>query len=322
MAESWHDCIADELDEVEKVMVKVTRSENPELREMCQYVLSNHGKRIRPAICLLAFHACGGEDVKRAVDVGAAIEIIHNATLVHDDIDDQGELRRGAKALYRAYSLSKSVVAGDYMFAAGFRLLGATTDDIVDFVIEAASGLAVGEFNQKKYERNVVVDEDEYMRIISGKTARLIECAAKCGSYIADPKNIDNVEAAGNFAFKIGQAFQIVDDILDVTGDVNNTGKRVGNDLVEGKPTIPIIYGMQDPERGARIREIFTDPSSDYDDAREAIELIKGTDSIQRCRAMAERIAGEAKQCIAGLPDSVYKRSLMDLGDFIVSRDR
>ncbi|KUE73901.1 polyprenyl synthase [Candidatus Methanomethylophilus sp. 1R26] len=323
MAGNWHDCISSDLDRVDSVIREVTLSENPELTEMCDYVLSNHGKRIRPAICVLSYHACGGDDgnLHRSIDVAAAIEIIHNATLIHDDINDQGELRRGAKALYREYTIGKSIVVGDYLFALGFRLLGSTSNEVVDYVIDAASGLAAGEFDQKQYERNESVGESEYMKIIGGKTARLIECAAKCGAFIASA-DAETIDCVGDFAYKAGMAFQIIDDVLDVAGDVGSTGKKVGNDIVEGKPTLPIIMGMQDPEAGPRIAEIFEDPSSDYAEAAEAIALIKSTDSISRCRAVAESIADEAKHHLDPLPDSEYKTAMCQLVDFFVSRDR
>lgn len=321
MADSWHDCISKDLDLVDKVMSDSTVSENDELTEMCQYVLRNQGKRIRPAMCILTHYVCGGKDAEKAVDVGAAIELIHNATLIHDDINDQGDLRRGAKALYKEYTIGKSIVAGDYLFSIGFRLLGSGADNIIDYIVEAASGLAAGEFSQKKYERNAVVDEAHYMNIIEGKTARLIECAGKCGAYLAQ-SDMEEIDRMGSFAYGAGMAFQIIDDVLDVVGDEGSTGKRAGNDIVEGKPTLPIIYAMEDVTVGPRIREIFTKTDSDYDDAAECIALIKQTDSIVRCRAKAREIAERAKSNLDSTPNSVYKRSLIGLLDFFVSRDR
>lgn len=321
MADSWHDCISKDLDLVEKVMSDSTVSENDELTEMCQYVLRNQGKRIRPAMCILTHYVCGGKDAEKAVDVGAAIELIHNATLIHDDINDQGDLRRGAKALYKKYTIGKSIVAGDYLFSIGFRLLGSGADNIIDYIVEAASGLAAGEFSQKKYERNAVVDEAHYMNIIEGKTARLIECAGKCGAYLAQ-SDMEEIDRMGSFAYDAGMAFQIIDDVLDIVGDEGSTGKRAGNDIVEGKPTLPIIYAMEDGNVGPRIREIFTKTDSDYDDAAECIALIKQTDSLARCRAKAREIAERAKSNLDSTPDSVYKKSLIGLLDFFVSRDR
>lgn len=323
MAIKWYDCISSDLVKVDEVMDAITdRAENPLLKEMCQYVLSNHGKRVRPSLCLLSFYALGGTDPEKAIDVGAAIEIIHNATLIHDDINDEGEMRRGAKVLYKQYSLGRSIVAGDFMFALGFQLMGSCSNDVVNFVIDAAAAMGSGEFDQKRYERNVAADEEQYIKIITGKTARLLECAAKCGAYLARPGDLDAVQCLGNFAFNIGLAFQVIDDLLDVIGDQNNTGKAVGNDLVEGKPTIPVIYGIQDPVHGKRIREIFEDPSTDYDGAREAIALIKQTDSIERCYALANHYADLALKDLEPLEDSEYKQALIDFAKFIISRDR
>lgn len=317
----WSDCITSELGRVESVMDKVTDSDNPELKEMVRYVLANHGKRIRSSICILSYYMCGGTDPTRAINVGSALELIHNASLIHDDINDRGEMRRGAKALYREYSLGKSIVAGDYMFALGFRLLGSNSNELVDYVVEAAASMGSGEFSQKDYERKFSVGEKEYMDIISGKTARLIECAAKCGAFLV-AEDLDSVEHAGTFAFKIGQAFQIIDDILDVTGDTRSTGKRVGTDIVEGKPTLPTIYGMEDSTYGSRIREIFENDHISNDEIIEALELIQKTNSIQRCFDKARSIVDEAVVELNHFKDSIYKNAMRALANFIVLRDR
>lgn len=323
MANNWFDCISSDLVQVEKVMSDITaRADNPLLKEMCDYVLSNHGKRIRPSICLLSYYALGGTESKHVIDLGAAIEIIHNATLIHDDINDNGELRRGAKALYKQYSLGRSIVAGDFLFALGFQLMGSSSAEVVGYVIDAATSMGSGEFDQKKFEHNKTVTEKEYVEIISGKTARLIECASKCGAYVARPQDFDAIERLGNYSYNLGLAFQIIDDLLDVIGDTDNTGKCVGNDLVEGKPTLPTIYGMEDPVHGERIRQIFENEHTDYALAHEAIALIKQTDSIERCYALANHYADLALEYLEPIEDSVYKQALIDFTKFIVSRDR
>ena len=321
MTEPWHKCIDAELGSVEDLMMRDLVSENPELTEMCQYVISSGGKRLRPALCLLSYGAVGGRDMDKPVKVGAAFEIIHSATLIHDDINDQGEIRRGRKTLHREYTVSKAIIAGDYMFAMGFRLLAAEAPQIVDYIVEASASMGAGEFVQKDFEHASSVTEDDYITIITGKTAKLFEASSKSGAAVA---NADSalLDALGGYSFNIGLAFQIVDDTLDVTGDPHNTGKAVGTDLIEGKPTLPVIYAMQDPVRGPRLVELFEKPDVTMDDVREALELIRATDAVDRCLARAEEFVEAATGYLDGVPDSVYRDSLLNLAHYIVSRDR
>ncbi|MDR2846294.1 MAG: polyprenyl synthetase family protein [Candidatus Methanoplasma sp.] len=321
MAEPWYSSVSGDLEKVEELMKDTIRSDSAELTEVCSYVLSSNGKRIRPAMCLLAYYACGGKDPAKAIDVGAALEIIHNATLVHDDINDQGELRRGAKAAYKRYSIGKSIVAGDFLFALGFKLIGGASHTIVEYLVEASSAMGAGEFDQKDFEHNPEVVESDYMKIIEEKTARLIECSAKSGAYLAGAE-AHIIDAVGLFAYKTGMAFQIIDDTLDVIGDKTATGKDIGSDIMEGKPTLPTIYAIQDKTHGKKIQEIFEKPSLEWEDVVEAIDLIKRTDSIPRCLDKAKSIIADALSLLDGLADSVYKKSLSDLAEYIVDRDR
>lgn len=321
MTEPWHSCISGELEKVEDLMLHDLESENPELTKMCQYVISSGGKRLRPALCIMSYGAVGGKDMMKPVKVGAAFEIIHSATLVHDDINDQGEIRRGRKTLHKEYTVSKAIIAGDYMFAMGFRLLAAEAPQIVDYIVDASASMGAGEFVQKDFEHASSVTEDDYIEIITGKTAKLFEASSKSGAVVA---NADGamLEALGNFSHYIGLAFQIVDDTLDVTGDPHNTGKAVGTDLIEGKPTLPVIYAMQDPDKGPRLIELFEKADVTTDDVAEALELIRSTDSVDRCLSKAREYVDEAVGYMDSVPDSIYKDALLDLASYIVRRDR
>ncbi|MDR2698420.1 MAG: polyprenyl synthetase family protein [Candidatus Methanoplasma sp.] len=321
MDEPWYSSISEDLEKVERLMRNTVRSGNPELTEICDYVLGSNGKRIRPSMCLLAFRACGGKDPKKAIDVATAIEIIHNATLVHDDINDQGELRRGAQAAYKKYSIGKSIVAGDFMFALGYRLIGSASHEVVDFIVDTSTAMSAGEFEQKAFEHNAAVSEEDYMKIIKGKTARLIECGAKIGSFLAGAGE-QTIHDVGEFAFRTGIAFQIVDDMLDVIGDEHTTGKRIGSDIMEGKPTLPTIYAMQDPAHGDTIKDLFRKKELGWQEVSEAIRLIKKTDAIRRCSEKAKAIAGDSISFLNEVEDSVYKKSLIDLSHYIADRDR
>ncbi len=321
MVEAWYGSIKDELAQVEKEINDVVHSDNAELDEMCTYVITSGGKRVRPAICILSYLACGGKEPIRAIRMGSAFEIVHSASLVHDDINDKSEIRRGRRTLHKEFCVSKAIVAGDYMMAKGFQALGSTSREIVDVIVEAATRMSEGEFIQKDFEHAKDVTEDDYYEIIRGKTAKFIQACAKSGAYISGA-DAELIEAIGDYALETGMAFQIIDDTLDVIGDLNNTGKRVGLDLLEGKPTLPTIIAMKDPQYGSRIIEIFTKEEADEKDVAEALDLIKRTNAIETCRKKAEERIERALLHLDVIPDSVYKDSLAALAEYIISRDR
>ena len=321
MGEAWYSTITKEMADVENEIADVIHSDNAELDKMCQYVINSGGKRIRPALCILSYLACGGKEPRKAVRMGSAFEIVHSASLVHDDINDRSEIRRGRRTLHKEYCVSKAIVAGDYMMAKGFQALGATSKEIVDVIVEAASRMSEGEFVQKDFEHARDVTENDYYEIIRGKTAKLIEACAKSGAYISGA-DTEYIEAIGNYALNLGMAFQIIDDTLDVVGDLGNTGKRVGLDLLEGKPTLPTIFAMEDPVNGPRLIEIFTRPEAQESEVIEALELIKATDSIERCTRKASEIMEQAIAYLSDLPPSEYRDSLESLARYVVERDR
>lgn len=319
--EPWYAPISEDLAKVDRHLADVLRSDRPELQEMCDYVISAGGKKIRPAICILSHYACGGNKRDEVTRTAAAFELIHDATLIHDDINDKSEIRRGRKAVHAKYTVTKAVILGDFIFAMGFKLIGTVDKRIVDTVVTASAAMAESEFIQKEFEHRPAVTEEDYMNIIRGKTAMPIFAAARAGAYMADaPDGI--VAAVSEFATAVGMAFQIVDDVLDVTGDRKTTGKTMGIDIAEGKPTLPVIYAMADPVRGKRIRSIFEKSAPSAEDLKEATELIRGTDAADRCMAKAKETVENAIPLLSCLNDSKYKDSLIGLARFFVSRDR
>lgn len=321
MAQAWFESIKDELAAVEEQIFMELQSENDELNEMCRYVVSAGGKRVRPSICILSYLACGGKDVSQAISLGAAFEIVHTASLVHDDINDKSEVRRGRRTLHKEFCVSKAIVTGDYMLAKGFRSMGATSNEIVNIIVDAASRMSEGEFVQKDFEHSFEVTEDDYYKIIHGKTAVFIRACAECGAFLAGA-NEKLINILGKYAESIGMAFQIIDDTLDVIGNVNNTGKKVGLDLIEGKPTLPTILAMKDPVYGDKIKKVFMKSEPTEEDVAEALDLIKKTPAIEMCRQKASNIIDKAIDTISSIEDSVFKDSFISLARYIGERDR
>ena len=319
MVDHWADVISSEFSKVEDFIAEALSSENAELDEMCKYVIRSGGKRVRPAVCILSYLACGGKDVQVPIRAGAGFEILHTASLIHDDIDDNGEIRRGRKTLHKQYTLTKALVAGDFMLVRGYRCLGKLPDEPMEIIIKAAGMMVESEFVQKDFEHNLDVTVDDYLGIITGKTAMLIVASAVTGAYLAT-ENQDFIEAIYEYSNKIGLAFQMIDDVLDVIG-TSNTGKKIGIDISEGKPTLPTIYAMQDSTYGPELREIYSRVPTDEDVDR-ALELIRMTDAIDLCYSKADEVAQEAIDALDALPDSDYKQSLIGLAKYIVRRNR
>ena len=320
MEQQWHASIATDLTKVDAIINDALRSDRPELQQMCDYVITSGGKKIRPSMCILAHRACGGrgDDI---LNVASAFEMVHCATLVHDDINDKSEIRRGRKAVHEKYTVTKALILGDFMFAIGFKLISSTDKEIIDAMVTASKAMAESEFIQKDLEHESVVTEEDYLNIIRGKTAMPIFACAKTGAYLAGADN-DTVNAISEFALNVGLAFQIVDDILDIVGDHRNTGKKAGTDISEGKPTLPVIYAMSDKVHGSRIKEIFRKADPSDDDVQEALRLIRSTDSVDKCMLKAKDIVEAAIPLLSRIEDSVYKDSLINLARFVVSRDR
>jgi len=315
----WYSPISKELERIDSIIAESLSTDNAELSEMCGRMISSGGKKIRPAVCILSHLACGGDG--SVMNIAAAFEIIHNATLIHDDINDKSEIRRGRKTLHEEYTVTKAIVTGDLMFAVGFKLAGTCDPKVIDTLVNASVAMADSEFIQKDLEHIPSVTEDDYMRIIRGKTAMPIMSGAKVGAMMANASS-NAAEAIERYAMNVGLAFQIIDDILDVTGDPEQTGKRVGTDIMEGKPTMPTILAMRDPSKGKRLKEIFSSTCISHNDVDEALKIINGTDAVEKCRRKAEELADAARSSLSAIPDSVYRTAMEALADYVVKRDR
>ena len=322
MTTTWDFGVSHELDLVERRIRDSLASEEPLLTEIAQYVITSGGKRIRPVVTLLAFKAAGGEDIERAVDIAAALELIHSATLIHDDINDGGPERRGRPAAFLKYGLQEALVTGDFLFTRAFRIGGKFDDDIVDLTAKVCAALAEGEIRQKRHLGDVTVTRETYLDIITRKTATPVATAARVGALVGRGR-AEHVDAAGEYGLNLGIAFQIVDDILDVVGDGVTLGKRPGMDIKEGNVTILSINALQDgnvSDRSELIR-ILRKRTKDWGEVQTALRMIRESGSVDRAREEARAFGERAVAALGALPDGEPRRKMADLVEFVLSRD-
>jgi octaprenyl-diphosphate synthase len=321
MATSWDAPIKDELHRVEEEIMRSIQSRQPILTEIASHVVRSGGKRMRPGISVLAFRCVNGGDLEKIIQLAAAFELIHSATLVHDDINDGAETRRGHIAAYRKYGLQRALIAGDFLFVKGFRLGGVMeAEEIVDIVADACAQMAESEILQIEVEHITSTPLETYLSIIEGKTARPIEASARVGAYVGQgtPEQMD---ALGTFGLNIGYAFQIIDDVLDITGREADLGKRRGMDIMDGKPNLPLMIAMQGHYPGAaRIQEIFRKDRKTPAEVEEVLALIKATDALEVSRKHALDFKGKAVAALETVPPSVYRDALMNLANSVVDR--
>jgi octaprenyl-diphosphate synthase len=321
MVVRWDAPIVDDLRLVEAEIARSVQSRQPLLTEIATHVINSGGKRMRPGIALLSFHSVGGKEKEKIVQLAAAFELIHSATLVHDDINDGADTRRGTIAAYRKYGLQKALIAGDFLFVQGFRLGGAMeAQEVVEMVADSCSAMAESEILQIEVEHRSETPLETYMSIIGGKTARPIEASARVGAYIGGGSTSD-IEALGRYGLNIGYAFQIVDDMLDLTGERNTLGKPLGMDILDSKANLPLMIAMQGRYPGSgRISEVFEKDRKTAGEITEVLELVRATDALEKARKHAEKLRDAALDAIEHLAPSVYKDSLVALAGTVLER--
>lgn len=319
MVLSWDSPIRQELDMVEQEMRKSVFSEQKVLTEISLYVIGSGGKRIRPAIAILAFRANGGTDPGQVIKIASAFEMIHAATLIHDDINDSGEFRRGREAAYKLFGTQKALIAGDFLFVRSFRLGGCFDESIIEMVADACTSIAESEMLQSQHELDAETTMQDYIKIIEGKTARPIEAGARIGAYLAK-KDRSVIDSMGAFGLNIGIAFQIIDDILDVTGDLSTLGKPRGVDFMDGKPNLVLLKAMSDRTHGVKVRELFIKKEKTREDLEKVIALVKMTNAVAEAKTLALSYTDKAQEALRILPETPFKESMRQLADIMVDR--
>lgn len=316
---SWETPIKHEMKQVEGEILKSVSSEQDLLTDICMHVIGAGGKRIRPGLALLTYKAVGGKDAPNVIGIAASFELIHSATLIHDDINDDGEIRRSRVAAYKKYGVQKALIAGDFLFVRSFRLGGYWIPRVVEIVSDAATAMAEAEIIQGHYERQPDTPYDVYMKIIEGKTAKIMEAAALVGAFLGGADE-EQIRSLGGYGLKVGMAFQIIDDTLDINGTEKELGKPKGIDFLDGKPTLPIMLAAKDGSVGARIAELFRQEEKSAIEVEEALSLIMKTSALEESRKVAQEFIVQALRDLDHLKPSIYKDSLRSLAEFVVRR--
>jgi octaprenyl-diphosphate synthase len=318
----WDFGVSKELKLVERGLQENIRSDETLLSDIASYVIGSGGKRIRPTVTLLSYRVLGGKDTEKIVEISAAYELIHNATLIHDDINDGGSRRRGRIAAHKKFGVHNALVTGDFLFVKGFALGGKYDSRVVEITADACSKLAEGEIRQKSNKWNIDMTQNEYFEIIKRKTAMPIYAGAMVGAYLADG-GLREIRALGNFGLNIGMAFQITDDILDVVGDGARLGKETGSDLKEGNVTILAISALagaaeKDLNKLSKLMKKRRKASKDVEDA---LNLIRNTDAVEASMEIAKGFSERAKDELNVLKDGEYKTQMLKLADYVVQRN-
>ena len=312
------DLLAAEMAAVEHRIQEAIRSRESRLTEISLYLIGAGGKRVRPLVAMAIFRACGGDDPQDMIDLGAALELIHSATLLHDDIIDAGEIRRGRSSAYLRYGAADTLVAGDFLFSRAFEICGRFDETIVRWASGACIALTEGEILQGRLRRNPAVTVDDYHEIIRRKTACLFQAGARIAAHVAGaPREL--VERLAHCGEAIGMAFQVIDDLLDVVGDPAQTGKPVGIDLRDGNPSLPIVLTLP---RSDGVARTWQDETPSDGDVVAALAEIRVGGALEHVRYEALGYTRRAAEALASLPDTPYRDFLEALIGELTDRVR
>ena len=315
--------VADDLGRVDAQIRARLDSDVALVRQVAQYIVASGGKRLRPALLLLACGAVGYKEKSGSearLQLAAVVEFIHTATLLHDDVVDESELRRGRSTANAAFGNAASVLVGDFLYSRAFQMM-VDLDNmrVMQVLAEATNTIAGGEVLQLMGSHDPEVDEARYLEVIRRKTAKLFEASARLGAVLAgSPRPLES--GLADYGMHVGTAFQLIDDVLDYSGDAAAIGKSLGDDLAEGKPTLPLIYAMRcgTREQAAIVRKAISEGGRE--DFARVHEVIRASGALDYARDTAGREAQAARLAIGGLPASEYKDSLLELASFSVTR--
>ena len=316
------DLIGDDLRRVEREIDLESMASVNAVTTISRYLSGNGGKRLRPILLLLSARLVG-EVNDSAIRLGAVVEMIHTATLVHDDIIDVAETRRGKPSTNVLFGNHTSVLAGDWLYMQAFQIaLRERNFHVLDILIALTQMMVEGELIQLERIGRIDVSEADYMELVDRKTAGLFSACARLGAVIAGATDDLEMKLA-DYAWNLGMAFQLIDDVLDFTARETVLGKPVGGDLREGKVTLPLIYALQDcgSDERALVETVLRDRSYSTVPFASVLDLIERNGGVARARERAHHFADKARAIMADFPDSSFQRALYSVTDLVTERE-
>lgn len=311
--------IADDMTAVNRTIHECLYSEVALINQLGHYIVNSGGKRLRPILALLSarVHGYHGE---MHVKLAAIIEFIHTATLLHDDVVDASSMRRGRETANEIWGNEASVLVGDFLYSRAFQMMVEIENmRVMSVLADTTNTIAEGEVMQLINCNDPETTEQRYLETIRSKTAKLFEAATRLGAVISGAGE-ERIEAAAGYGTHLGTAFQLIDDVLDYSADADQMGKNIGDDLAEGKPTLPLLYAMWhgNADQAALIKKAIESGGRDQIEA--VLAAIHETGALDYTRECAEAEAKKARACLSNLPPSPYKEALQTLADFSVQR--
>lgn len=311
--------VQSDLEETNKFICTELKSDIPLINQLVEYILTSGGKRVRPLLVLLTARAFNHQD-KKQIDLAAAIELIHTATLLHDDVVDNSSLRRGHQTANSLWGNEASVLVGDFLYSRAFQLIVKLQNlEILNIFSDATNLIAEGEVLQLMNCRNPDTTEESYFEVIRRKTAKLFEVSTKISTALTTYSS-NQMAAMQNYGLNLGIAYQLIDDALDYNASAEQIGKNIGNDLSEGKPTLPLIHAMRKGSKSeiALIRDAITNGNTE--NLESIIAIIESTGAIDYTANAAKQHALQANALLKNIPESPYRKALHDLAEFVVER--
>ena len=315
-----NDAVSSEIKDLEDSLIRSINSDIGLATEVSSHLVNAGGKRIRPLICILTAKAFGYSG-KELIQLASAIELLHTATLIHDDVVDESISRRGKESIHRKWDNAHGVLVGDFVYSKAFQLMAGLKDSqIIKILADSTNIISEGEVLQLSLKSNKLISEDNYFEIIGRKTAELFKASSRSAAVLSEASH-EEVESAGDFAYSLGIAFQIQDDLLDYFGNEKVTGKKIGKDFLEGKITLPLLRAIKlaSEENKKTIFKLMEKKNSS--DLIQLIEIIKSSGALEGVQKTCDSYIDNCFTKLNFFPDSIYKTQLLNIVRDIKVRD-